>query len=266
MAGQRRLRDGAETERLRRQHEIADIGPAVDRAVDAERLVGVNDGDMGRADEIVILQRLPGVGGLVAARDAEGVVELEAALAAAFEIDAEIFTRRREVMAVVGARCGRGVDRFAKTLLGLAARDQYLPRLAVAPGRGALRHGKHMRDGFARHRIRPKRPDGIAFLQQFLEHADTLLAAVPAGRRARDGVFHLHLPLVGILLNGTSLSTRMSPGRPSTRSAMMLRRISSVPPAIRIDGEFSSICWNWPRASSSASPVKTPAAPSRSIA
>jgi len=44
-------------------------------------------------------------------------------------------------------------------------------------------------------------------------------------------------PLVGILLNGTSLSTLMSPGRPSTRSAMMLRRISSVPPAMRIDGE-----------------------------
>ena len=44
---------------------------------------------------------------------------------------------------------------------------------------------------------------------------------------------HAHLPLVGILLNGTSLSTRMSPGRPSTRSAMMLRRISSVPPAMR---------------------------------
>src|SRR5882757_7012617 len=51
-------------------------------------------------------------------------------------------------------------------------------------------------------------------------------------------------PLVGILLKGTSLSTRISPGRPSTRSAMMLRRISSVPPAIRIEGEDSSICWN----------------------
>ena len=47
-------------------------------------------------------------------------------------------------------------------------------------------------------------------------------------------------PLVGILLNGTSLSTRISPGRPSTRSAMMLRRISSVPPAIRIDGETAA--------------------------
>ena len=31
------------------------------------------------------------------------------------------------------------------------------------------------------------------------------------------------------LLNGTSLSTRTSAGMPSTRSATMLRRISSVP-------------------------------------
>src|SRR3954466_1825610 len=100
MARQRRLRNGAETERLRGQHEIADIGPAIDRAIDPERLVGVNDGDMRRAEEIVILQRLAGIGRLVAAGDAERVVELEAALAAAFEIDAEIFTRRRKIMAV----------------------------------------------------------------------------------------------------------------------------------------------------------------------
>ena len=36
--------------------------------------------------------------------------------------------------------------------------------------------------------------------------------------------------------NGTSLSGRMSPGIPRTRSAMMLRRISSLPPAIRKPG------------------------------
>lgn len=35
---------------------------------------------------------------------------------------------------------------------------------------------------------------------------------------------------------GTSLSGRMSPGNPRTRSAMMLRRISSLPPAIRKPG------------------------------
>src|SRR3954453_14175822 len=91
MARQRRLRDGAETERLRRQHEIADIGAAIDRAVNPERLVGVDDGDMRRAEEIVVLQRLFAIGRLVATRDAERVVELETALATAFEIDAEIF-------------------------------------------------------------------------------------------------------------------------------------------------------------------------------
>ena len=56
-------------------------------------------------------------------------------------------------------------------------------------------------------------------------------------RSARHGQFReLFLP-VGSWLKGTSLSTRTSGGRPSTRSAMMLRMISSVPPAMREDGE-----------------------------
>src|SRR6187402_2860663 len=98
MTCQRRLRNGSETERLRGEHEIADIGAAIDRAVDSERLVGMDNGDMRRAEEIVILQRLPAIGGLVAPDDAECVVKLEAALAAALQVDAEIFARRREIV------------------------------------------------------------------------------------------------------------------------------------------------------------------------
>src|SRR3954463_13970972 len=104
-----------------------------------------------------------------------------------------------------------------------------------------------MLDGLARHRLRQEGAHGGAVAEEFLEHADAIFARVARLRRL---CIHAHRPLVGILLNGTSLSTRISPGKPSTRSAMMLRRISSVPPAIRIDGEESSICWNWPRASS----------------
>src|SRR6267142_27841 len=133
MARQRRLRNGAETERLGGQHEIADIGAAIDRAVDSERLVGVDDGDMRRAEEIVVFQRLLAIGRLVAACDTERVVKLKAALAAAFEIDTEIFARRREIMIVPGARSSLRIDQFAKAFLGFAARDQDLPRLAVAP-------------------------------------------------------------------------------------------------------------------------------------
>jgi len=48
--------------------------------------------------------------------------------------------------------------------------------------------------------------------------------------------------LLGSLLKGMSLSTRMSGGRPSTRSAMTLRRISSVPPAMRNPGAFIQPC------------------------
>ncbi len=103
MPRQRGLRNRAEAERLRRQHEVADIGAAIDCAVDAERLVGVNDRDMRRAEEIVVLQRLLRIGHLVAPGDAERVVELKTALAAALEIDAEIFARRREIMVVFGA-------------------------------------------------------------------------------------------------------------------------------------------------------------------
>src|SRR3981189_83926 len=122
-----------------------------------------------------------------------------------------------------------------------------------------------MLDGLAGDLLGQEGANGIAFVQQLFEHADAILGRVMRVWRLY-GSIHVHRPLVGILLNGTSLSTRKSPGRPSTRSAMMLRRISSVPPAIRIDGEDSSICWNWPRASSSDSPVRQPAAPCSSIA
>src|SRR6185295_8742960 len=133
MTRQRGLRNRAEAERLRGQHEIADIGATIDRAIDAERLVGMDDRDMRRAEEIIVLQRLLRVSHLVAARDAKRVVELETALAAALQIGAEIFARRREIVIVPGAGRRLGIDRLAKFLLGLTARDQHLPGLAVAP-------------------------------------------------------------------------------------------------------------------------------------
>ena len=46
-----------------------------------------------------------------------------------------------------------------------------------------------------------------------------------------------------IAANGSSLSTRGSAGSPSTRSAMMLRMISSVPPASRMPGAASHADW-----------------------
>src|ERR1019366_6665007 len=107
----RRLRDGAETQCLRGQQEIADIGTAVDRTIDPQRFVGMNDGHMGRTEEIVVLKRLPSIGRLVAARDAERVVELKAAFAAALQIDAAIFARKRKVAVCRRAGTGLGVDR-----------------------------------------------------------------------------------------------------------------------------------------------------------
>src|SRR3954447_15181498 len=146
VARERRLRNRAEPERLRGQHEVRDIGAAIDRTVDAERLVGVDDGHMRRAEEIVVLQRLLGIGHLVSARDAERVVELKTALATAIEIGAEIFARRREIIVAPETARSLLVDQLAETLLGLAAGDDDLPGLAVAPGRRALRGRQQMFD------------------------------------------------------------------------------------------------------------------------
>src|ERR1700686_3344751 len=99
MKRQRSLRHCRQSQRLRGQHEACDIAAAIDRTVDAERLVGMNDGDMRRAEEIEILQRLPGVARLVAAGYAERIVKLKAAFAAALQIDAAIFARERKVSA-----------------------------------------------------------------------------------------------------------------------------------------------------------------------
>ena len=48
------------------------------------------------------------------------------------------------------------------------------------------------------------------------------------------GVEQVHVAHRGISFHGTSLSTRCSPGSPSTRSATMLRRISEVPPSMEL--------------------------------
>src|SRR6266478_6063696 len=111
-----------------------------------------------------------------------------------------------------------------------------------------------MLNGLAGDLLRQEGANGIAFVQQLFEHADAILGRVMRLWRLY-GSIHVHRPLVGILLNGTSLSTRMSPGSPSTRSAMMLRRISSVPPATRNDGEPRNIAWNCAAASACAGSV-----------
>src|SRR6267142_5163626 len=122
-----------------------------------------------------------------------------------------------------------------------------------------------MLDGLAGDLPRQEGANGIAFVQQLFEHADAILGRVMRVWRLY-GSIHVHRPLVGILLNGTSLSTLMSPGSPSTRSAMMLRRISSVPPSTRVAGERSSMLWNRAEAAESSGSLMTPAWASRSRA
>src|SRR2546428_471075 len=49
---------------------------------------------------------------------------------------------------------------------------------------------------------------------------------------------------LGMSLKATFLSRRTSCGRPSTRSAMMFFRISSVPPPMRMPGALIRVAWN----------------------
>src|ERR1700757_1724212 len=91
MKGERGLREVATPGPRRRQQEARDVAAAIDGAVDAERLVGVQDGDVGRAEKVEILQRLSRVARLVAARNAERIVELKSALAPPLQVDAAIF-------------------------------------------------------------------------------------------------------------------------------------------------------------------------------
>src|SRR5262245_66689768 len=121
---------------------------------------------MRRPEEVVVLQRLFRIRRLVAARDTERVVELEAAFAAALQIDAEIFPRRRKVVAFLGTGSGRRIDGFTKTFLGLAAGDDDLPGLAVAPGRRALRDAEEMFNRCSRHGLRQKGAHRIALVQE----------------------------------------------------------------------------------------------------
>src|SRR3954452_19696290 len=263
---QRRLRHRRHTEGLSRQHEACDIAAAVDRAVNSKRLVGMDDRDMRCAKEVEILQRLFGVSCLVSPDDAERVVELETAFAPPLQIHAAIFAGKWKIAGVRFAAGGGGVNHVAEFPGGGTGGDRELPWLAVAPRCGLLRGHQDALDGGARYRIGPEGAARKTLAQQFFQHTDALFDAVAAGRRVLEGIGHVHLPLVGILLNGTSLSTRMSPGSPSTRSAMMLRMISSVPPSTRVPGARSSMAWNLPAPSASSAPLRTPAAPCRSSA
>src|SRR4051812_41768459 len=133
MEGQRGLRHGRNPECLRRQHEAGDIAAAIDRAINPKRLVGVNDRDMRGPEKIEVLQRLFAVGGLVATRDAERVVKLEAAFAPPLKIDAPILARKGKISAVGLAARSRGVDHVAEFPRRRAGCDGELPWLAVAP-------------------------------------------------------------------------------------------------------------------------------------
>src|SRR5712675_1138946 len=111
-------------------------------------------------------QRLRRIARFVTPGNAERVVKLKAALAAALEIDPAIFARERKVAGIRLAAGGGAIDRIAKSLGRSTRGDRELPGLAVAPRRGFLRSRQYALDGQARYRIGPERAAGIARCQQ----------------------------------------------------------------------------------------------------
>src|SRR5450631_4880656 len=124
---------------------------------------------MRRAEEIEVFKRLFRIARLVAPGNAERVVKLKAALAAALEIDAAIFARERKVAGIRFAAGGGAINRIAKFFGRRTRRDRELPGLAVAPRRGFLRRRQYSLDSQARHRVGPERAAGIARCQQIFE-------------------------------------------------------------------------------------------------
>jgi hypothetical protein len=111
---------------------------------------------------------------------------------------------------------------------------------SLAPGVGELGAG-HC-DRHAVHAVEDREPQTIA---QPPAPVDTWSrpAKRPPGNRVEarhvDGRFGYER---GTSIHGRSLSVRMSPGRPSTRSARMFFMISVVPPSIELARERRKAC------------------------
>src|SRR5262249_6875930 len=93
-----------------------------------------------------------------------------------------IFARRSEIVIIAEAAGGLLVDQLAKALLGLAAGDDDLPGLAVAPGRRALRSGQHVLDGGAIDLLGKEGANGVALVEELFEHADAAFSGVAGVR------------------------------------------------------------------------------------
>src|SRR5690348_6791511 len=93
------LRNRRHAQRLGGEHEAGDIAAAVDRAIDAERFIGMHDGNVRGAEEVEILQRLLRISRLVTPCDAERIVKLEPAFAPPLQINAAIFAREWKIAA-----------------------------------------------------------------------------------------------------------------------------------------------------------------------
>jgi hypothetical protein len=91
MSGERGLPNGrATTSSLSRQEKISDVSAAIHRAIDADRLVRSDDGDVRRAKQPEVLERLTFIGGAIAARNPHGIAQAKSAVAAAGEIGAAV--------------------------------------------------------------------------------------------------------------------------------------------------------------------------------
>src|SRR5580658_50401 len=225
-------------------------------------------------EDHLALQHLDREVGIEAIERAQGIAHLAchgAGKKAPLAIDlAVIETRARIARFTAGNRRGTlggeveemktALERHHGAALGAKRQRADHPRHhpfahVAAVGRGAMDDAAHRIDPVER--LFPNIPER-PFAEPVLDGADA------ANLDPRFSWGAQRLP-VGSLLKGSSLSTRISAGSPSTRSAMMLRRISSLPPAMRRPGEKSSACWKSALAGIACSSVMIPAMPIKSM-
>lgn len=164
---ERCLSDRGDTQGRRRVHEVGHVSPTVHRAVNTQQRIGGDQRRMRRAKELVVFQCLASGSFAVAVGDTNTVVKGQTTFAAP-RFRHTLIDRMREIR-LAGMSVRMCAKRFTKAMGSLTARDDHSPRLAVAPGRSALRYSQDGFDRFLRYRLWLERAAAVAPRKDSLE-------------------------------------------------------------------------------------------------
>ena len=224
MGRQGGLGDRGDSEAFRRQHEVGDVAAAIEQTGAPEGLGRGYDGDVRRAEEAVVLRRLARRSLAVARTNADTVVERPSALPTPITVGAFVDGRRDVRRRGVGrdVRQQRGPVRLRRP----SARDEHMPGLCVAAGRGALGGFDDPFDNGSRHGIRPKGAAAVSGAQKPADHLVRRSLAHPVSSH-RPG---RHTENVSQQKNGEY-----------NRFSNRLRRCTPAPTLVRLRGAGNKI-------------------------